>query len=257
MGARSCARGLYLLLLSILMQIGAYYCLATVSLLTATITDSCACGAAARTPELAAAASCVLNSFVVAKKNSSPHAGGASVLSYSQGGGRLAGYSTSATWCQPSLNYYTDFRLGCFSCSGSTTTWPWCVAALAHVCTRLRAGSLRAPSAASPSTCASHPHTRAPHTQPVAAGVAAVLHSQRQRLGEGLYDTKPAHGSVQWATKPGQASAGLADDDGGGGPRALRRRHRRSGSVRQRVHRLLERGLLPVDDDLYRRRLLS
>lgn len=46
MGARSCARGLYLLLLSILMQIGAYYCLATVSLLTSTITDSCACGTA-------------------------------------------------------------------------------------------------------------------------------------------------------------------------------------------------------------------
>jgi hypothetical protein len=54
-------------------------------------------------------------------------AGGASVLSYSQGGGRLAGYSSSATWCQPSANYLIDFTLGCYSCSGSDTTWPWCV----------------------------------------------------------------------------------------------------------------------------------
>lgn len=174
MGARSCARGLYLLLLSILMQIGAYYCVATVSLLTSTITDSCACGHRGRTAPVAApctAAAAAAAAFLLqlfratpaaaaasaaaaaaavaaapasacapgASRRNQPclshhvpalpplSAGGASVLSYSQGGGRLAGYSSSATWCQPSANYLIDFTLGCYSCAGSDTTWPWCV----------------------------------------------------------------------------------------------------------------------------------
>ena len=88
MGARSVARSVYLFLLAVLLVVGGAVVQSTLAGLTPSLRDAC----------------------------------GASVLTASQGGGRLAGYATSVPACAASRSYAADFYAGCYSCSGQTTT---------------------------------------------------------------------------------------------------------------------------------------
>ena len=97
MGARSCARAIYLFGLCLLLLIGASVLLATITELYATPGGCLSyCGIAAM--YAAGTPGCL----------------------------RLAGAPASVSPCNSSISYLSDFTNGCFSCSakGDQTTWP-------------------------------------------------------------------------------------------------------------------------------------